>query len=197
MIEITIDVTNATDKERAKLNELYKKPINELCKETTIYYQDDKDDKTQILGSCGGLGVKGILVSQSIEDFKNMSKSLIAYSFDGETYYDYEDIVAMIKNGEKSEFIYVGNKIEYSHKSFIDTDCLIEQMQDKADDVGEWAEGYLCDITKEQKEDLEKTVLVWFNENVTQPSFFNIENSVKFAFNDFQNNYMKTKFKVQ
>lgn len=73
MIEITIDVTNATDEERAKLNEFYKKPINELSKETTIFYQDDKAEKNQALGSCGGLGVKSILVFQSIEDLpKNM-----------------------------------------------------------------------------------------------------------------------------
>jgi uncharacterized protein YeaC (DUF1315 family) len=126
-----------------------------------------------------------------------MDKSLVVYSLDGKTYYDYEEIISMIKDGEKSDFVYVGNKIEHTHKSFLDTDCVIEQMQDNADEVGEWAEGYLCDMTKEQKEDLKNTVLNWFNKNITQPSFFNVENSVKFSFDDFQNDYMKTRYTIK
>ncbi len=68
MIEITINVTNATNEEKAKLNELYKKTIEELSKETTIFYQDSNS---------GGLGVKSILSFQSIEDLsKNKSNSI-------------------------------------------------------------------------------------------------------------------------
>lgn len=114
-------------------------------------------------------------------------------SFDGETYYELEEMVSMINNGEESEFIYIGSKIEHSHKNFLDTDCVIEQMQDNADEVGEWAEGYLCDMTKEQKEDLKNTVLNWFNKNITQPSFFNVENSEKLTMLEFQKEYKSMK----
>ncbi len=40
----------------------------------------------------------------------------------------------------------------------------------------EWTEGYLEDVTKEQKEELNNLVLDWFNKNISKPSFFLIEN---------------------
>ena len=68
MITIIIDVTNATDEEKAKIHELYKKPINQLSKEATIFYQDDKAEKKW--GS--GIGFNKTLISfQSIEDFSD------------------------------------------------------------------------------------------------------------------------------
>lgn len=48
MITIIVDVTNATDEEKAKIHELYKKPINQLSKEATIFYQDDKAEKNGV-----------------------------------------------------------------------------------------------------------------------------------------------------
>lgn len=65
------------------------------------------------------------------------------------------------------------------------------------DSCGEWAENYLSNITKEQKDNLKEYILKWFNENVDQPSFFNIESSIKIPFEDFKNDYMKTKIYPQ
>ena len=59
MITIIVDVTNATDEEKAKIHELYKKPINQLSKEATIFYQDDKAEK------------RSLISFQSIEDFSD------------------------------------------------------------------------------------------------------------------------------
>lgn len=69
MIEITIDVTNATEKEIVEINKIYEKPINQLSKDATIR----KDSSF----ACGGIGRKAILVFQSMEDLKLDSKETI------------------------------------------------------------------------------------------------------------------------
>ena len=128
-----------------------------------------------------------------------MNKSLIAYSFNDVDYYEYQDIIDMIEiDKEVSDYIYIGTKKIYSHKDFMDVNFLIEGMQDfSQDSCGEWAENYLSNVTKEQKDNLKEYILKWFNENVDQPSFFNIESSIKIPFEDFKNDYMKTKIYPQ
>ena len=128
-----------------------------------------------------------------------MNKSLIAYSFNDVEYYEYQDIIDMIEiDKEVSDYIYIGTKKIYSHKDFMDVNFLIEGMQEfSQDSCGEWAENYLSNITKEQKDNLKEHILKWFNENVDQPSFFNIESSIKIPFEDFKNDYMKTKIYPQ
>lgn len=65
MIEITINVTNATVKEKKELEELYNKPINQLSKDNiTLFYQDDKAKRETGLK----FGVKSILAFQSLSD---------------------------------------------------------------------------------------------------------------------------------
>lgn len=83
MIEITIDVTNATDEEKEGLEELYKKPLNEICRDitkgATLYYQDDNNKP---LGS--GLGLnKTIILFQSIDDLIKPVKHTITLGSGG------------------------------------------------------------------------------------------------------------------
>ncbi|MCG3688482.1 hypothetical protein L5F43_09855 [Aliarcobacter butzleri] len=77
MIEITIDVTNATEKEIVEINKIYEKPINQLSKDATIFYKDDNAIRKDSFFACGGIGRKAILVFQSMEDLKLDSKETI------------------------------------------------------------------------------------------------------------------------
>ncbi len=141
-----------------------------------------------------------IEIKENLKKVENtMNKSLIAYSFNDVEYYEYQDIIDMIEiDKEVSNYIYIGTKKIYSHKDFMDVNFLIEGMQEfSQDSCGEWAENYLSNITKEQKDNLKEYILKWFNENVDQPSFFNIESSIKIPFEDFKNDYMKTKFYLE
>ena len=69
MIEITINVTNATEDEKRKLRELYNTPINKLPKkEVVIFYQDDNVEKLSNLTCSSGVGLRTMLSFQSLED---------------------------------------------------------------------------------------------------------------------------------
>jgi len=108
------------------------------------------------------------------------------FSLDETAYHDYDEIVAIMKDEGERDFIFMGNKIPQKHSYFLSVSCLIEDMQDRACELGEWAEGYLDDVTKEQKEELNNLVLDWFNKNITEPSFFLVENIEKITLEKFK-----------
>lgn len=59
---------------------------------------------------------------------------------------------------------------------FFDVDQLIEQMQERAYDVGgEFAEGYLTDLTEEQVRDLDGVVKAWLSSVKPSVTFFNVK----------------------
>ena len=75
-----------------------------------------------------------------------------------------EEIVTMFYVGQ-----IIGSGIPF------DVDYLIEQVQESAyDDGGEFAEDYLDDVTKEDKEELEELVLNWFTEHNYMPTWFSV-----------------------
>lgn len=117
------------------------------------------------------------------------------FSTDEEYYYDDVDYILEcvedLENDEKDNdiniTIYVAEKVERKHKEFIDVDSLIERMQELSYDVGgEFSESYLEDITKEQKVDMEKVILEYFNENIRQPSFFTVKNVKEIDVEEFK-----------
>jgi uncharacterized protein YeaC (DUF1315 family) len=109
------------------------------------------------------------------------------YSINEEDYYDYDEFVSIIEDEGKPDFIYVSDRVIQEHKDFLSIDSLFEDMQDKACELGEWAEGYLEDVSKEQKEELNKLVLNWFDKNISKPSFFLVENTKKITLEQFEN----------
>lgn len=59
---------------------------------------------------------------------------------------------------------------------FFDVNQLIEQMQERAHDVGgEFAEDYLTDLTDEQVLDLDRVVKAWLSSVNPQVSFFSVK----------------------
>ena len=108
------------------------------------------------------------------------------FSFDETNYYDYDDIVEMMEDDGERDFIFIGDKTIQEHKNFLTVSCLFEDMQDRASELGEWSEGYLEEVTKEQKEELNNLVLDWFNKNVSKPPFFLIENVEKITLEQFK-----------
>lgn len=59
---------------------------------------------------------------------------------------------------------------------FFDVDDLIEQMQERAHDVGgEFAEDYLTDLTEEQIADLRRVVNTWLSSVNPQVNFFSVK----------------------
>lgn len=59
---------------------------------------------------------------------------------------------------------------------FFDVENLVEQMQERAYDVGgEFAEDYLSDLTEEQVHDLDRVVKAWLSSVKPSVSFFNVK----------------------
>jgi hypothetical protein len=107
-----------------------------------------------------------------------MVKDLV-YSFNEEAYYDMDDIIEMVEIDKipKDRFVYVAEKVKYYHKDFIPQLDIQEQLLDIAyDEVSEWCEGYVDDLTKEKVEALNQVIIDWFDKNIEQPRFFTVKN---------------------
>ena len=91
-----------------------------------------------------------------------------------------ECIAEAVSEGyEDGDRIAVGLVVEYK-VSYIDSDSIIERLGMAADDeVGEVAEDWLTDVTKEQSEELEAEVLkvvnAWLDKHHLNPTFYKIE----------------------
>ena len=102
------------------------------------------------------------------------------YSIDDEIYKTYEEIQEEIYELEcpvKDVVVYEGWTNIIRHSDFINVDIVLEGMVDYAyDNHGEWTEGYLYDVTKEQAYELNNLLVRWFNKNIKQPTFYRISN---------------------
>ncbi len=95
------------------------------------------------------------------------------YSLNEENYYEYEDIVDQINDGciHGHEIkVYRGRRKDYKHEDFIapiDIDFLIERMQESAyDNMSEFSEGYLDDLTEDNKKELMKLITDFLDSKV-------------------------------
>ncbi len=120
-----------------------------------------------------------------------MVKDLV-YSFNEEAYYDIDDIFEMVEIDKipKDRFIYVAERVKYYHKDFIPLIDFQDELQDIAyDEVSEWCEGYVEDLTKEKVEALEQLITDWFDKNIEQPKFFTVKNVRKIMLEEVLKGY--------
>ena len=120
-----------------------------------------------------------------------MTKDLV-YSFNEEAYYSIEDIIEMVEKDKipKDRFIYKAERVKYYHKDFIPLIDFQDELQDIAyDEVSEWCEGYVEDLTKEKGEALEQLIIDWFDKNIEQPKFFTVKNVRKIILEEVLKGY--------
>ena len=120
-----------------------------------------------------------------------MTKDLV-YSFNEEAYYSIEDIIEMVEIDKipKDRFIYKAERVKYYHKDFIPLIDFQDKLQDIAyDEVYEWCEGYVEDLTKEKGEALEQLIIDWFDKNIEQPKFFTVKNVRKIILEEVLKGY--------
>lgn len=90
-----------------------------------------------------------------------------AVEFVGNVAYDEEGAIGWVIN--------VCEKTQPSHSRFIDAKDIINQMQERSyDEFSEWSEGYLNDIEfdEEKIKSLNELLEKWFDENASQPTFW-------------------------
>ena len=120
-----------------------------------------------------------------------MVKDLV-YSFNEEAYYDMDDIIEMVEIDKipKDRFVYVAEKVKYYHKDFIPLIDFQDELQSLAyDEVSEWCEGYVDDLTKEKVEALNQVIIEWFDKNIKQPRFFTVKNVRKIMLEEVLKGY--------
>lgn len=120
-----------------------------------------------------------------------MTKDLV-YSFNEEAYYDMDDIIEMVEIDKipKDRFVYVAEKVKYYHKDFIPLIDFQDELQNLAyDEVSEWCEGYVDDLTKEKVEALNQVIIEWFDKNIEQPRFFTVKNVRKLMLEEVLKGY--------
>lgn len=84
----------------------------------------------------------------------------------------------------ESVTVYRGVKDHFSFKDFLDVDQLIEHMQSCAyDNAGEYADDYLGNVTKEQKQELELLVLDWARKHELSPNFYLVKDIKEMTYN--------------
>lgn len=88
------------------------------------------------------------------------------------------EFVGNVANDEKDAIGWVINvceKIQPSHSRFIDAKDVISEMQSRAyEEHSEWSEDYLSDIEfdEEKIKSLNELLEKWFDENASQPTFW-------------------------
>lgn len=107
-----------------------------------------------------------------------MSKVYLPSCNDELLFDDLEECVQFIVDNCEyplTKTIDVFEKYQPEHKDLLDTECILENMQCQAEDIGgEFAEGYTDNIyySKEKQKELFDLVLNWMNENLEQPTFY-------------------------
>lgn len=72
--------------------------------------------------------------------------------------------------------IYKGIKKPQNFDQFLCVNRLLEDMSESAcDQIGDYAERYLSDVTESQKKELERVIVSWALRNNISPSWFIIE----------------------
>lgn len=104
--------------------------------------------------------------------------SEVCYSITGEDYTELCLVMEQLRDeheiGDSVE-VFQGISTPIGHNGFIFANTLIEHMQDRAwEEYGEWSEGYLDNITKDQKLQLENLISAWFTRNVPTPTFYKV-----------------------
>lgn len=104
------------------------------------------------------------------------------YSVSGEgDFYEFQDVMDQLKDdgheiGEKI-IVFRGIKKKFDHSDFFNVNFMIECMQECAyDEIGEFAESYLDEMTVAKKGELHNHIMQWFKDNDIEVNFFGVEN---------------------
>lgn len=117
---------------------------------------------------------------KTIKENKKWCTSSDGEHYNGEPFNTKEDAISDGKLVYGGDDFYVGQIVQIYSSQLFDVDWMLDSMNERAqDEAGDAGEDYLCDVTKEQKEDLEKTLEKWFKKNGLEPTFFGIENEEK------------------
>lgn len=112
------------------------------------------------------------------EAIKNGMEAVKRYNKDPENE-SLEDELGYYNNGDETQPLdsFAVGKC-YSPKISIDADYLLERIAEGVyNECGEFAEGYLDDVKKEDQDELEKLIYDWFVRHKYMPSCFLIRNA--------------------
>lgn len=109
-----------------------------------------------------------------------------SFSWNGETYYDSfdtrEEAIEEARNTNKNaEFVFVGIVVPYEEKCEDIIEIVTESLKSDAyEEIGEWAEDYMCYFKEGEKKILEdrlrETILTFQKEFGYEPNFFRVKN---------------------
>ena len=111
-----------------------------------------------------------------------MEKVYLASVNDELLFDDLEECVQFVVDNSEyplTKTIDVFEKYQPLHRNLLDIECVIENMQCRAEDIGgEYAEDFTNDIwyDEKKKDTLFNLVLNWMNKNLDQPTFIQQEN---------------------
>ena len=107
-----------------------------------------------------------------------MSKCYLASCNDEVLFDDLEECIQFIVDNSEyplTKTVDVFEKYQPVHKDLLDVECILENLQCRAEDVaGEWAEDYTTDLYYDEvkKKELFNLILKWFDTNLDQPTFY-------------------------
>jgi len=115
-----------------------------------------------------------------------------AYSTNEEDFKTSCEIIDDLDENPDVEVIYAGEKVLYTHLSFVSSDNLLENMANNAYEYGEYAESYsseLDSLEKEHKDNLDKLIAEYLDNNLAQPTFFTVKNVNKITVAEFRKEF--------
>jgi hypothetical protein len=118
-----------------------------------------------------------------------MSAKKYSFSRDEEHYQgEYDSVAEAMAEAEGGESLWVGvNVSPPPPEHFFDLDDWIEKVCVQDEYSGHWAEGYLSNATKPQREELEvavqKVIGEWLDRHDLRPKFWNVADPVQYTVN--------------
>ncbi|SEN71716.1 hypothetical protein [Nitrosomonas marina] len=100
------------------------------------------------------------------------------WSQDGETFYSEQDVIENLDFAEVDSVlvIYKGVKVHKKHDDYFSAYSIIEDAQESAfGDVGDFAEGYLDELSTRHIKQLQRLLINWLDKNVSQPLFYAVK----------------------
>ena len=101
------------------------------------------------------------------------------WSEDGETFHSEQDIIESLDFPENDSVlvIYKGVKVSRKHNDYFNANSIIEDIQESAfNDVGDFAEGYLTELSLQDIKQLQYMLSKWLDKNAAQPLFYAVKN---------------------
>lgn len=115
-----------------------------------------------------------------------------SYSLNEEDFHDIDYIADQIEEDSNIISVYIGETLEVKHNNYVNSDNLIEMMQNQAhDDVDELSYDYLEDFNKENTEELNKIITDYLNSKIKQPNFYKIGKIEKITVKEFYEKHYK------